>query len=62
MGTEAPFLTVEGISFSVPQRKKYNLVISKTGLAAVTPATGKVEFAVALDDLGILSGSLCDGI
>ncbi|KAI5784653.1 hypothetical protein EDC01DRAFT_662913 [Geopyxis carbonaria] len=43
-------LKVEGISFSVPQRKKFTLVISRQSLTAVTPA-GLVEFGVELDNI-----------
>jgi hypothetical protein len=44
-------LVLEAISFSVPQRKKFSLVISKSGLSAVT-AAGAVEFGVIFDNIG----------
>ena len=44
-------LTVEGISFGVPMRKKFNLVITLKGLSAVT-AAGSVEFGVEFDNVG----------
>jgi len=50
--TAATVLKVEGISFSVPQRKKFNLVFTTAGLNAVT-TTGEVEFGVLYDDIGI---------
>lgn len=48
----ATVLKVEAISFSVPQRKKFNLVFTAAGVNAVTP-TGDVEFGVLYDDIGI---------
>lgn len=44
-------LKVEGISFSVPQRKKFNLVFTTAGVNAVT-AAGDVEFGLLYDDIG----------
>lgn len=51
--TEGAVLTVEGISFSVPARKKFNLVITPAAVSALVPATGKVEFGVEVDDIGM---------
>lgn len=44
-------LKVEGISFSTPQRKKFNLVFTGKSVSAVT-ATGHVEFGVDYDKIG----------
>lgn len=48
-------MTVEGISFSVPARKKFNLVISPSAVTAVVPASGNVEFGVGMDEIGMVS-------
>lgn len=46
-------LKVEGISFSVPQRKKFNLIVTTAGISAVAPTGGdKVEFGVEWDNVG----------
>jgi hypothetical protein len=44
-------LKVDGISFSVPQRKKFNLVFTGSSVSAVT-AAGDVEFGVEYDNIG----------
>lgn len=51
--TDGALLTVEGISFSVPARKKFNLVVSSSAVTAVVPASGNVEFGVGMDDIGM---------
>lgn len=43
----APVLaTITDISFSVPQRKKFIIVVTKAGVATTVPGTNKVEWAV----------------
>ena len=46
-----PLVTVTDISFSVPQRKKFSVVVTEGGIAALLPATGKVEWCVRWGDL-----------
>ena len=50
-------LKVEGISFMVPQRKKFNLVLTATGVSAVTTA-GDVEFGVEYDNIGMFATTI----
>ena len=48
----APVLaTITDISFSVPQRKKFIIVITKAGVAATVPGTNKVEWVVEWQDI-----------
>ena len=49
--TDGAVLTVEAISFTVPQRKKFSLMFTAKSVSAVT-ATGAVEFGVEYDDIG----------
>ncbi|KAF8418590.1 hypothetical protein EV426DRAFT_317063 [Tirmania nivea] len=42
----SPLATLPDLSFSVPQRKKFTLVLTASGVAATVPATGKVEWSV----------------
>ena len=41
-----PLATLPDLSFSVPQRKKFTLVLTSSGIAATLPTTGKVEWSV----------------
>ena len=53
--------TVEGISFSVPQRKKLDLVISASqneGIKAVNPATSTAEFGASWKEIGMQTASI----
>lgn len=51
--TDGAVLTIEGISFSVPQRKKFSLVFTGKSVSAAT-AAGAVEFGVDYDNIGSL--------
>lgn len=42
----SPLATLPDLSFSVPQRKKFTLALTTSGIAATVPATGKVEWSV----------------
>ncbi|KAL7268153.1 hypothetical protein RUND412_009236 [Rhizina undulata] len=46
-----PVLAVKEISFSVPQRKKFTLVLTSDSLIATSPTTGDVEFGVRWDNI-----------
>ena len=49
--TDGAVLTVEAISFTVPQRKKFSLLFTAKSVSAVT-STGTIEFGVEYDDIG----------
>ncbi|KAF3936416.1 hypothetical protein ABW19_dt0203288 [Dactylella cylindrospora] len=51
IGSLTPIVRVPDISFSIPQRKKFNLVINETAIAAVG-ANGAIEFGVFVKDIG----------
>ncbi|KAF8475042.1 hypothetical protein BDZ91DRAFT_759129 [Kalaharituber pfeilii] len=51
----APLAIVADISFSVPQRKKFTVVVTAGGIAAVAPAANKVEFAVRWEDIKLIA-------
>ncbi|KAI5813923.1 hypothetical protein BZA77DRAFT_267937 [Pyronema omphalodes] len=57
LGTnDSTVLKVEGISFSVPQRKKFNLLITTGGISAVAATGGdKVEFGVEWDNVDYIA-------
>lgn len=42
----SPLATLPNLSFSVPQRKKFTLILTTSGIAATVPTTGKVEWSV----------------
>lgn len=52
-------LKVSGISFTVPQRKKFELVFTGKSVSAVG-ATSQVEFGVDYDNIGI--SAICSGV
>lgn len=43
--------SIKDISFSIPQRKKFSLLLTATSMSAVNATTGGVEFGVPWDDI-----------
>lgn len=44
-------ITVKEISFSIPTRKKFSLLLTNSSMSAVNAATGTVEFGVPWSEI-----------